>query len=1155
MKSVSQAFLSTLQQDNAIKVKARLLAEWEYNRFYTPTMFVSPDQSGDTDWATYYGNTASMVQPSRPTAGIAKARLGDNVIPETTYRTSHLGTRYYPSYEYDQYMYWSSLQRTNLVKTAGAFPFNSPIIVSVEYPEDIAVNKIVFGYELGYCKPVSTSVQISTDNINWTTIANDPVIGADGICTIYAGIGGLWDITPDYTHPVVIRGVRLTVYSTDTPYSHVDILQISPRLENDLSDLLVKYDVDFSTSSPSFIAPLGKASSNTASITLSNFDGRFNNENTQSLYYQMIQKKVRFTMDMGIDTSNHGGSGYEYVREFTMWSDSWSPQTDSTVQVSLKDSSVIMQETGIPTIFLENQTTGGIIMTLMDTLGMNNYAYSQGEHDDGQVIPYYWPSDTGEKSNPRWGRLMVSNTLPPTSTVWDEISALAESTQTAVFFDEYDVLQIVARKSMYNRGRGVNWNLDALRNGLKLPDVVDTTTDFSLTTNRVEITYRPCSFSLDQNGLAQMEKVWTPTASTSTAIVPVQNETTADVTLRAAALFRDFLKGAPELWISSADARVWPWESDVNIEGEILHYVGKEYGYYTQAGVLNGSFTNNSYSYATAIVTTQSQQDSLDALSPDMSWKNAYTGRMVVTARGLYGTVEDDHLLSDNYYSSLLTSWDNGTFEPITGYVTYNAGGYITQSSPIVGGPDYSNHWNWTYNLRKHESQVIPPGNGVDGVVWYGAKVRFGSGHGAPVTLSNGQTVPAEISSEFANWHLGGLYFAGDWGDAGYFLELTSTGQIDGWEKRTWRHELCLIGMPGNAPAFQITGNNADSKGFPFGLMEDLWYQVDVRYEHRGGWDYINVYMNSVLAATWSIEPIKQPLQRTNEWRFGTHVRGPSSMDIDYLYAAAEDPENPLITPDQTTFIDLVNGDYASAFVSRNVKYGSHTIDPTYTWPYATFAFPQVVSTADRVLDEYGPVVHEIRTFNVEFDKSKVPVESSFLYLSNPLVDVLSYQSDAYGAEFVLANASRNYVILNGTDSTTVSPGGSNSTNQVMFIWGRCLYTASADRNVVKTDDDSIRRQGLIRTQFTSRYIQTDEMANAIGDWVIQEWSGGVDQVTANLFGNPLIQLGDLVTMNYPTKGMLPATHQYYVTDVKGSFDSGYKTTVTLRRAKVLLTG
>jgi hypothetical protein len=1062
-----------------------------------------------------------------------------------------------PGYK-DDYTYFGSYQKTKLTAGVdGGYDFNTPIVVTVTYPQAKAANKVVVGFEMSYAKPVSYSIQVSADGKSWNTIGSETVIASDGTATLYFDGSG-WNTPAVYDHATLIQGVRLNIYSMSQPYAHADVLQVGARLENDLSDFVVGYDSEMSLSSPSFIAPFGKASSNTASVKLSNIDGRFNTANPNSLYYGMIEKKVRFTLDLGVNATPEGGNQWEYIREFTMWTDTWGGQSSTEVDVSLKDSSVILQERTVPQLFLENYTVGGIVCLIMDMVGMSNYAYTRSEQDKGQVIPWYWPSDTNQASSPRWGRLMVNTTAPSTTTIWDELSALAEATQTALYFDEHDVLQIVGRKQMFGSGKAVNWNLDAIQNGEKLPDVVSADVSYDLATNQVEFTYKPSAFASDAAGLPRTEQVWQPTAEINNDIIPTNSASAGSttVTLYGAPLVKDFKKTDSVFWVTQAYAFLWPYESDVNIEGECLHYKGKEYSYSVKEGTVDPRTGYITYSNMpqTKVIFSADEKAQCDAQTdPTYLYKNAFTGKFIVDKypedgklkRGIFGSGTADHLVdSGAHYTSLLTSYDNQVFLPTGGLVTQKDG-YITQYNQVTTN---SHAWNTTYHLRKHESIVEPETENGSHTVWYGGKIRFSS---------NGVA-----STDTANWRLGGFYMAGDWGDAGYYLEITSTTQIDGWEKRQWRHELALIGMPGDAAAYQLeavavdpaTGNpTTDPKGAKWAIADDLWYSVDISYEKvasDGNNVHITVYMNGVVAAVWVVPPNKQPTY-TNQWRWGTHVRGPSTMDIEYVYAVADDISAPFSTPDTTNFLDLKNGGFTSGFLARNVRYNWKSINPSYRWPGGPVYFPQKIADTDLAFDEFGPVVHEIRTFDVAFDTSKVPVESSYLYNTNPLAMTLYYQSDAFGAEFMLANADRTNVVVNGSEDVATPSGSTQSVNWTMFIYGRPLYTAQNDRFLVKKDDAAIRRQGLIRTQFTSRYIQTDEMATEIGQWVLDLWADGVDSVDVQLFGNPLLQLGDLVTMNYPLKGMYPSSHKYFVVQIKNSFSNGYKTEVTLRRCKV----
>lgn len=1091
MKPATVAARQTIERDHAVRVKARVVAEWEYNRFYTPTVTVTPAQANDDErWTVYYGDLNTIALPTRPRTGIAFARSDASIKPLSDYRDSPQAARFYPSGSDATYSYWSSTQRSSLVNTGGDYNFDTPIQVTVTYPQAVAANKIVVGFETSYAKPVQYTIEGTSNGTDWFTVQSNPILEANGTTTLYFGSDG-WNTytTPDLINPVVIKGLRVNVYSMDKPFSHVDILQLGARLENDLTDFLVDYNVKMEVSSRSFIAPLGQASSNEASITLSNIDGRFNNHNPNSLYFGLIEKKVKFRIDIGIDASQHGGSAYEYVREFTGWAETWGGEGQTQVTVELKDSSVFLQEQKMPVVFFENATSGAVVWQVMDRLGMTNYAYTRAIEDFGQVIPFYWP----EKD----------------STVWEEFSKIAEATQTAIYYDENDILQIKARKAMFNPSEPVDWNFDAIANGQKLPDIAKLEVNYELETNQVEVQYQPANYSDFNKGLPKLETVWEPDEET--------------IVLRASALTKDLSSVGTDLWISQGDASSWPFESDVNIRGEILHYKGKEYGYYNAAGAL-----------AKKVIFTLDEQKTLDALNENLSWKNAYTGRFIVTARKLYGSDVASHKVNGDRYYSIVTNFASTVNYPWEAGGVQYLDGFIRQT--CASNQEHEIH------IRRHESSV-PPLPGGTQTVWYGTRFRFPF---AEAKLgSTEDQVKTDAATQTAKWRKGGIWFGGATFNGGYYLEITSTSQEDGWEGRRWSNEFALQGKNDNGSHYNIGG-----KGFKFPIFDNAWNDVDMSYSKTpDGNVTITVFCNSVLVGSWIVPPAQQPTGNT--WRFGTFTRGPAVMDFEYLYAfSRNEQDGARRTPDDTGWLDLKAGGYSSGFIAKEVKYNFRDISPYifFVNKRLSMEFPQRINNSTFIFDEFSPIVHELRMFDVKFKDESCPVSHSWLYLSNVgSVEILHYEPNAFGANFMLANASRENAILQGEDKVTFT--ADNSVNREMFIYGRSVYQEE-DKTVIKNDDASIRRRGITRTEVSSRYIQTDEMANELGQWIVDLWATGVDEITLETFGNPLIQLGDLVTINYPIKDMYPATHKYFVVSINNEFSEGYKTTVILRRAR-----
>jgi hypothetical protein len=201
-----------------------------------------------------------------------------------------------------------------------------------------------------------------------------------------------------------------------------------------------------------------------------------------------------------------------------------------------------------------------------------------------------------------------------------------------------------------------------------------------------------------------------------------------------------------------------------------------------------------------------------------------------------------------------------------------------------------------------------------------------------------------------------------------------------------------------------------------------------------------------------------------------------------------------------------------------------------------------------RYFDEFGQQVHEYRPYDVDFEKS--PVLYSSLYLSNQSqVVVDEYVHNPFGAHFIIANASRINSVVNGEDTLTY--GADNPVDQKIMITGRTIQQAEPTDYEVK-NEQAIRARGEISLEFSSEWIQTEAAAKALGDWIVNNWSEPCDEVEMQVFGNPLIQIGDVVAVNYPPKSMTAATHKYFVIGADQSWDNGLATTLTLRRARIV---
>lgn len=1076
MKTASTGLKNTIKQSLAVKALPRLIAEWNQNRYtgIQEVDNVNPEATHGYDQLNY--PISSIVEPNRPTRGIAKGRVTEDtapVVPRPPYTPgpavegrvvegySDLATqtRFYLVDEADRYKYWCSPVPTSIDLGGGKYGFAEAVQPRVIYTASAWSNKIVVTFETAASTPNDYDIQITTDGTTWSTIASDLAPDSKGQVTIYRQSGGTWGTTVYRDNPLQIRGIKLIVTALNASGAFFSLIEVSPRLESDLTPFVINYGCEFTMSEPSFVTPLGRASSNTAEINLSNIDGRFTNDNSSSLYYGIIDKNVLMTMDLIVDASAYSGSSQEVVRQFTMYVDDWSGHGEAETHVALKDSSKFMQEVKpVPTLF-EEMTLGEIVWRLCDSIGFVNYKYDHNDEDPATLVPFFWVNDE--------------------TTIWEVFSKLAETTQSAIYFDEYDTLQILTRNTAYDLSRAVDWELDAVQNGSKLPDIADLTESYNFEANSVDVKYRTTKISDDNNGFPQMEVVWQPEDT---------------VVLRASSITEAVSSSAMVLRIDPKDATTWPFEGVMQIEGEFIRYKGKGYYYYNEAGVQTHVYLN-SIEEQQAIDKNQSHVTGI--------WKNAFSGYFKITKRGEWNTTPSIHQGTSGYYAR------HFQIGSATAPVVWGGGQTVQrEDSTMRLASTKSFNGSHVYITTKGAIEDAAPNS-------FGTRLKI-DGYGYQ--------------------GIAGMCFYNGANDIGYFVEITRTYACDTLGLRKYSHELAIYARYANGTIRRFGPDGG--KGARMFIDKGVWYNLDIDVAVGTASSHVvNIAVNGSNALSVII-PNGQTVSPSG--RSGLIVRGYGAAIFDYWYAITGAEQT---VADEESFFDKVTGGWVSGQWDRDWVYSYRTNYKIVN--KKRVAFQQKYST--RFFEEFGPIVHEVREYTVKFEK--FPVVYSTLYLSNDYQVICpEYNGNAFGAKFYLANTARINAILNGEDTTTF--GADNPVDQKMMIYGRLIFQEDEKSSITKSDL-AIRRRGEVTLELSSDWIQSEAASKAIGEWITLHWAGGNDEINLEIFGNPLLQLGDMVSVNYPAMNKLKTTHKYFVVSIQHDFNQGYSSRLVLRRAKV----
>lgn len=1085
----SEAFKKTMRQSHSIQPMIQCYAEWNLNRYGNPVVDNAGYAEKDFGFNLAAFPIESVVSPIRPrnnqlTKGRVTNRTDMGSVEGTTSKSRINwptgGRSYTVGTAPNTYKNWTSPVPSS-PGVFGARPIEhcNP---QATYDGVYSCNKIRVVFADLYVKIKSWTVQLKINGV-WTTVATNPVV-TNGFVELYLQDDGTWTTTVNRNNRILVSGVGIKVTEVTKPDASVQLIELAACYEKELTEDIISWSVSNSLSDDSFLAPLGRASANTASITLSNIDPesethgpesehvyKYCVDNTQSEFYKLIDENTLVWLNVGVDTSKYGGGGVEWVRQFTMYSDSWEGQRTPEVTVSLKDSAKHLSEQMCPELVLEDVTIAEAIWRLCDMVGFTRFGFEEEDYPYGDsdiyqyetygtlIIPFFWTN--------------------PEKSIWETFSEMAIATQTAIYFNEYNMLLIKTRAALDDELENLPATVDKPDHTLRavdrqegLANIVEMSSSGDYEANTVNVIYKPTSISKDNNGFPAMEIMW-------------ESE---DETFRASPLAQPIIGSPNHFTIATSHANFWPYAGLVNIEGELIRYDAKQISYYDK----------KTGTVKTAWVTSAEQRDGINANTvPEKLWKSGFTGKMRIKERGCFVSVPKDHLIDASGYTGRLFNLAGSVTQPISGQRNH-----LTQFSQLEIFNNSAANINTLHGLSRGSINDQLPG-------YFGARLLLGDR-------------PESIA---------GLSFATNPnGESGYYVQIGATGKIN----RALFNEVSIFVRYANG-GYRLLGT-----GRAHNIAPGVWYDVDVHVS--GTTDQrIDVSINGLK----TLEIVVPAAQKPPSWDRGRHgifVRGRSTARFEYLYSYVSGGIVPEI--DDISFLDRIRGGVSSQ-ADREFMYSSKS-SPVGGWRSRPSA-NALTKFKQKFMDDFGPYVHEVREYDIKFEKGVAL--HSYLYMSNDYQLVCpQYTSTAYGAKFTIGNYSRQNAVLSGDDN--FSMGADNTVNQRCLIYGRNIQVKD-DQKITVKNDTMVKRRGEQAVEIESDWIQTKEAAQNMADWIVKKWSPGESRFEVRVFGNPLYRVGDVVYVDFPNAD-ISANKKFLVVEVSTSFgEGGLSTTLGLRASKV----
>jgi hypothetical protein len=352
----------------------------------------------------------------------------------------------------------------------------------------------------------------------------------------------------------------------------------------------------------------------------------------------------------------------------------------------------------------------------------------------------------------------------------------------------------------------------------------------------------------------------------------------------------------------------------------------------------------------------------------------------------------------------------------------------------------------------------------------------------------------------------GGIgFFTSANGDDGYYVSLETTANL----AKSGSDKSLGVFKVKDGIMTSLTDSQSDiNKTLAF-LSGSTSYKVDIRVKHDTVNEVIaiDVFINGFKITAADADDIIVPTPNIAIYsRTGTTF-------FDYVYAIP-------LTKDQYD-----KGLFKDQYYGR---FGSTTLDFLYG-DKLTSNFDNT-GVSGGTVDEFGTVARELKKIDIKFDsRPAFPVFAS-VGLSQ-YVEVLGSRLTSFGAEVYVVNNAGTFVPLDDSQFASFT------------ILGNTIVQSGQNEYLDKTINEFTTPE---QATFESAWIQRESDAKSLSEWIKQQWSKKQSVCELEVFSNPLISVGDLVTINYPANGF-DGTQKFIVSNINNSFEGGLNTKITAR--------
>jgi len=428
--------------------------------------------------------------------------------------------------------------------------------------------------------------------------------------------------------------------------------------------------------------------------------------------------------------------------------------------------------------------------------------------------------------------------------------------------------------------------------------------------------------------------------------------------------------------------------------------------------------------------------------------------------------------------------------------------GYLTLSSKVADDKKY------TVATRSFSAIKVPQ-NYLD--VLPGGKnlaPKYPSGTNASYfAFGTSLKFAADIENGLSGGGIG--FFTDDRANKGYYLLIETTSSASSIGRKAIRWVKIQTGKDGVETLAET---------FQTAIYAGQIYNVDIRVKLDGFNITMIAYVNGVMLRasdkTYYNTGNKKVSKLVSPTSNITLICSRGKVHYDYVYGRSTDSK---YYSDTSSITNKYYGQYSEDFIST--AFGE-----------LAFNENEPPNIDGEYVDEFGTVVREIRKYDVKFN-------------SSPAIPI-GWDTGINSAASILSQDWNNFTstvwVLN--NSSTTIPVTDGETTQ-LHLYGNKLSPSS---QLIYTTGDE-KDYGIKRPViFETRWIQRSEDAKSLGDWIKNKVINKGRIIKMEIFGNPLIQVGDIVSVKYNYQNFT-GEEPLIVTNIRHTFNAGLQTSITCR--------